>query len=173
MVQILYGEKEITRGLIIEGRTYARVADLLDGLGHAYQWDGEDPTIAISRGIGLGTGINDIQLTANFNLTEFACRHCGAVKIDPALVTRLQQLRDRVGRPIIITSGYRCEAHNRAVGGATDSQHLLGKAADIQVEGMAPDTLAAHAEAIGFGGIGIYSNFVHVDTRAGRVRWRG
>ena len=173
MVQILYGEKEITRGLIIEGRTYARVADLLDGLGHAYQWDDEGPAIAISRGPGLGEGINDIQLTANFNLREFACRHCGALKIDPALVTRLQQLRDRVGKAINITSGYRCPTHNRAVGGAANSQHLLGKAADMWVEGMSPDTLATHAEAVGFGGIGIYDTFVHVDTRSGRARWRG
>ena len=173
MVQILYGEKEITRGLIIEGRTYARVADLLDGLGHAYQWDGEDPTIAISRGIGLGTGINDIQLTANFNLTEFACKCCGLVKLDPALVKKLQTLRNWIGKPITITSGYRCLAHNKTVGGAANSQHLLGKAADMWVEGMSPDTLATHAEAVGFGGIGIYDTFVHVDTRSGRARWRG
>ena len=173
MVKILHGDKEIARGIIIESRTYARVADLLDGLGHAYQWDGEGPTIAISRDTGLGEGINDIQLAPNFNLREFACKHCGAVKIDPALVGELQRLRDRVGRPIIITSGYRCEAHNRAVGGAANSQHLLGKAADIQVEGMGPAALAAHAEVIGFGGIGIYGNFVHVDTRATTARWRG
>ena len=173
MVQIKYGDKEITRGHIIEGRTYARVADLLDGLGHAYQWDDEGPTIAISRGIGLGEGINDIQLAPNFNLREFACRHCGALKIDPALVANLQRLRDRVGRAITITSGYRCEAHNKAVGGVVNSQHLEGKAADIQVEGMSPDTLANHAEAIGFGGIGIYDTFVHVDTRATKARWRG
>lgn len=173
MVKILCGDKQIARGIIIEGRTYARVAELLGGLGHIYQWDEQGPMIAISGGIRLGEGVNNIQLTANFNLREFACRHCGMVRLDPALVDKLQQLRDRVGRPIIITSGYRCEAHNRAVGGAANSQHLLGKAADIQVEGMGPAALAAHAEVIGFGGIGIYGNFVHVDTRATTARWRG
>ena len=121
----------------------------------------------------LGEGINDVNLAPNFRLAEFECRHCGAVKIDPELIRRLQAMRDEIGKPLIINSGYRCPEHNRAVGGAANSQHLLGKAADMWVEGMSPDTLATHAEAVGFGGIGIYDTFVHVDTRSGRARWRG
>jgi len=121
----------------------------------------------------LGEGINDIRLTENFALAEFACRCCGAVRVDPELVQKLQQLRDRIGKPIAITSGYRCPAHNRAVGGAAQSQHMYGAAADITVKGMAPATVADHAEAIGFGGIGRYSTFTHVDVRAGRARWNG
>lgn len=173
MVKILYSGEQIATGIIIEGRTYARVADLLSGLGHTYQWDEQGPTIAISDGTGLGKGVNNVQLTTNFNLAEFACRHCGTVKLDPALVVKLQQLRDRVGWAITITSGYRCPEHNRAVGGVANSQHLLGKAADVWVQDMAPADLAAHAEVVGFGGIGVYSNFVHVDTRAGSARWIG
>ena len=95
------------------------------------------------------------------------------MKIDPELVQKLQQLRDRIGKPISITSGYRCPAHNAAVGGAAGSQHLLGKAADIVVQGMAPATVAAIAEEFGFGGIGRYAGFTHVDTRATKARWNG
>ncbi len=89
------------------------------------------------------------------------------------MVRKLQLFRDRLGKPITITSGYRCPAHNKAVGGAKESQHLLGKAADIVVKGMSPATVAEHAEAIGFGGIGRYATFTHVDVRAGRARWSG
>ena len=121
----------------------------------------------------MGQGINDIKLSPNFTLSEFQCRCCGAVRVDPELVRKLQQLRDRIGKPIAITSGYRCPAHNRAVGGATQSQHLTGKAADITVKGMAPATVADHAEAIGFGGIGRYATFTHVDCRDKKARWNG
>ena len=95
------------------------------------------------------------------------------MRVDPELVRKLQQLRDRIGKPISITSGYRCQAHNKAVGGATQSQHMHGTAADIVVKGMAPATVADHAEAIGFGGIGRYAGFTHVDTRTEKARWNG
>ena len=54
----------------------------------------------------------------------------------------LQPLRDKLRRPIIVTSGYRCPELNRLVGGAKNSQHVLGQAVDIQVSGMSPRTLA-------------------------------
>lgn len=44
----------------------------------------------------------------------------------------LDPLREKWGMPIIVTSGYRCDALNRAVGGATNSQHRNGEAADIR-----------------------------------------
>ncbi len=53
----------------------------------------------------------------------------------------LQPLRDEVG-PIVVTSGYRCLALNRAIGGAERSQHMTGQAADIVVPGMAPMDVA-------------------------------
>ena len=121
----------------------------------------------------MGQGVNDIKLSPNFTLAEFACRCCGGVKIDPELVRKLQQLRDRIGKPISITSGYRCPVHNQAVGGAAQSQHMYGTAADIVVKGLAPATVADHAEAVGFGGIGRYAGFIHVDVRAQKARWNG
>jgi Peptidase M15 len=88
----------------------------------------------------------------HFSDRQFACRHCGKlVKIDPELKTKLEQLRQLVGdRKIYIVSGYRCPEHNKAVGGAKNSQHLYGKAADIKIEGMTPREVYQKAEEVGF-----------------------
>lgn len=55
----------------------------------------------------------------------------------------LQPLRIKFGKPIIITSGYRCPKLNQLVGGVKNSQHLEGKAVDIVVKGMSPNDLIA------------------------------
>ncbi|PKG49584.1 D-Ala-D-Ala carboxypeptidase family metallohydrolase, partial [Halomonas sp. MES3-P3E] len=67
----------------------------------------------------------------------------------------------------------RCEAYNRKVGGAPDSQHTKARAADIQVKGIAPDSvydwLAAEFPSAS---LGRYATFTHVDTRSnGPARW--
>lgn len=67
-----------------------------------------------------------------FSLSEFRCRCCGEVQISAALVAYLETLRWAWGAPLIVTSGYRCPAHNAEVGGAAKSRHLLGCAADIK-----------------------------------------
>jgi len=88
---------------------------------------------------------------------------------------KLEELRRAIGnRPIIINSGYRCPTHNKKVGGAKNSQHLYGKAADIRVNGMNPRTLEKYADTVfANGGVGMGGqNFVHVDTRGHRARWR-
>lgn len=113
--------------------------------------------------------INNFQLTENFNLQEFECNHCNSVKLSSTLVTLLQALRDELRRPIVITSGYRCTLHNRAVGGAERSMHLLGMAVDIAIgpTGLSMDRLADLAESIGFTGIGTNpkKGFIHLDVR--------
>lgn len=53
----------------------------------------------------------------------------------------LQPLRDKLGKPVIINSGYRCKALNYKVGGVANSQHLIGQAADIRVNGCTPSRL--------------------------------
>ena len=90
----------------------------------------------------------------------------------------------RRGKPVHITSGYRTAAHNAAVGGSKSSQHLLGRAADFHVEGVPVATVAAYAETLlpSRGGIGRYpkdaahpkrsTGWVHIDTRAGKSRWK-
>lgn len=114
------------------------------------------------------------ELAPNFHGYEMACHCCGEIKADKRLMMALQDLRDLIRRPIRIISGYRCKRHNDAIGGALHSQHLLGKAADIQVEGMSVKTLYAFAKKVGAfarGGIGTYPTFLHVDVRNGPARW--
>jgi hypothetical protein len=82
------------------------------------------------------------------------------------------------GHPITVHSGYRSKAYNAAIGGATASQHMRFCAIDFSVEGYTPRQLAKMLEVIlagvGIGGgIGIYKNFVHMDTRKSKSRWNG
>jgi hypothetical protein len=111
----------------------------------------------------------------HFSPQEMACRHCGRLKIDPKLLDNLETLRATLGgKPMVITSGYRCPEHNRRVGGAPKSQHMEGRAADVMQTNHDPHRFKAVAEGIGFTGIGTYpaSNFIHVDVRPnGPARW--
>jgi uncharacterized protein YcbK (DUF882 family) len=104
------------------------------------------------------------DLSAHFSSSEFADHRTGAVNVSVDLVAKLERLRTIVGKPIRIVSGYRSQATNQAVGGARNSQHLYGRAADIPL-GVA--TLA-QAENAGFTGIGVHGHWVvHVDVRPG------
>lgn len=120
------------------------------------------------------------RASANFLVREFACHGtgcCRTLQLDDALVTLLQQLRTHFGSPVTVTSGYRCQTHNKAVGGARNSYHTKGQAADITVKQVPPAKVAAYAEEIGVRGIGLYEgadgNFVHLDTRKTKAFWRG
>ncbi len=118
--------------------------------------------------------MNRVKVSENFSLHEFECRCCGQVKLERELLTRLQEMRNYLDAPLIITSGYRCLQHNTKVGGAPKSQHMMGRAADISLanHNMSPDEMADVAEKMGFSGIGIYqSAMVHVDTRGTPARW--
>lgn len=99
------------------------------------------------------------QLSPAFKVREFRCRDgSDAIMIDQTLVVLLQAIREHFGKPITITSGYRTAAHNATVGGAKSSQHLLGRAADIQVAGVSVEDVATYAESLlpGWGGVGRY-----------------
>jgi uncharacterized protein YcbK (DUF882 family) len=93
------------------------------------------------------------------------------------LARQLQVLRDYTGRRITVTSGYRSPEHNKKVGGVSNSQHLEGKAADIQVKGMRPMAVFRVIERLindgkmKQGGLGLYNNFVHYDIRGEKARW--
>ncbi|MBE9139706.1 DUF882 domain-containing protein [Nodosilinea sp. LEGE 07088] len=83
------------------------------------------------------------------------------------LARALQPVRDRLNRPFQINSWYRPPAVNQAVGGARGSQHLFGKAADIQVQGLSGRQVANAVMLSWPGGIGIYGNIpniIHLDT---------
>jgi len=114
------------------------------------------------------------DMTRNFSRAEFRCKdQCGADHINMMLVQILQAVRDHFGVPVTVSSGVRCARRNKKVGGAKHSQHLLGNAADIQVAGVAPKTVAAFAASLmpGWGGVKPYATFTHVDIRPNM--WRG
>lgn len=108
----------------------------------------------------------------NFTPKEIACKGTGLILIDPYSMDCLQMLRNRLGVPIIINSAYRSESHNKAVGGAPNSQHRLGKAFDIRLtDSVKRDGLKLWARQCGFKGIGDYDNFCHIDTRDTPAYW--
>lgn len=116
------------------------------------------------------------KLSANFKVEEFACSDgSDPIFIAPKLVTILQKIRNHFGKPVIINSAYRTVSKNKAVGGVTRSQHLYGTAADIHIIGVTPKEVAKYAETLlpTSGGIGIYSNFTHIDVREVKSRWNG
>lgn len=116
-----------------------------------------------------------------FKKQEFACK-CGKycdgypAEIDMDMVKIADQIRTKIGKPITINSGLRCKTHNSNVGGVSNSQHLLGKAADLGCpRGCTPEQMASIAESIigNTGGIGIYPWGIHIDTRSTKSRWNG
>jgi len=127
----------------------------------------------------IGEVMTDKQIGSHFKRSEFACKcGCGFDTVDVELMPILEFVRFHFDKPVTINSACRCEAHNAAVGGSKNSQHLRGRAADIRIIGCTPDEIADALEAImdGWGGLGVYPkhNFVHIDTRSGSpARWRG
>ena len=65
----------------------------------------------------------------SFSPAEIACRGTGAIKINTEAMDKLQSLRNRLGKPLIVRSAYRSPSHNRAVGGAPASKHMLAQSA--------------------------------------------
>ena len=106
----------------------------------------------------------------NFSAAEIACRRTGAIKINTEAMDKLQALRDRLGKPLIIRSAYRSPKHNRAVGGAPASKHMQGMALDIAMSNHDPVAFAEAARAVGFHGFGTYprSGFMHIDLGPAR-----
>ena len=107
-----------------------------------------------------------IYVTKNFKYKEFACPCCGVFRpINPNLIYRLQNLRDKINKPIYITSGIRCRKYNRKIGGYINSPHLTGKAVDIHVRNMSLKDLAIKAKDVGFTRVGLYpdNHFIHID----------
>jgi zinc D-Ala-D-Ala carboxypeptidase len=113
------------------------------------------------------------DLSANFMRREFACQGeacCNhSAPVLPALVSSLQQMRDIIGEPINITSGFRCIKHNKAIGGAEGSKHTTAEAADLAlISGMTIDEMAELAKKVPMfdrGGIILYPTWIHVDVR--------
>jgi uncharacterized protein YcbK (DUF882 family) len=123
-----------------------------------------------------------MRITENFSLSEFDCKD--GTELPTALLPNvldladnLQVLRDYLGVPVKINSAYRTLEYNRKIGGATKSQHLLGKAADIVVESKSPEEVAniikyliSEGKMVQ-GGLKAYKTFTHYDIRGYKARW--
>lgn len=117
------------------------------------------------------------MLSRNFSRAEFKCNcgNCDYDTVDTELVKVLQKLRDYFNATVTITSGNRCPDYNASVGGGSNSYHIRGRAADVQVKGYAASViqdylLKAYPEKYG---IGRYKRFTHIDTRTKKGRWNG
>lgn len=114
------------------------------------------------------------KLSKNFVVSEFACKDgSDEILIDTKLVSFLQKIRDWAGNSVVITSAYRNPTYNKKIGGASNSYHTKGQAADIVVKGKKPIEVARYAQSINAKGIGCYNDdlFVHIDTRASKSYW--
>jgi Peptidase M15 len=115
------------------------------------------------------------DLSAHFSKAEMACRCCGELKIEQALIDALEQLRRLAATEVVVHDGYRCHSHNQEVGGVSDSEHTRGMAADVGVPGLSLQQmyeLALQVPSFAGGGIGVYDGgFLHVDIRSHAARW--
>lgn len=100
----------------------------------------------------------------NFSFDELKCRRTGLLVRNEDALDALQALRDLLGVPLHVVSAYRSPAHNRAVGGAPASLHMEGRAFDLRWPDMPPLKFLSAAHVAGFKGLGVYHNFVHLDT---------
>lgn len=115
--------------------------------------------------------------TTNFAWSEFHSRDGSGFsggKVSASVVRenvrrsmyKLEAVRKKAGnRAIRINSGFRSIRHNSNVGGASNSQHMYGIAADIVISGLSVTSMMNHAKTSGFSGILRYSSFTHVDSR--------
>ncbi len=130
--------------------------------------------------------MNNERLSDNFTLDEFTRsdtasrlgiinepgeKELAALRV---LVSRtIQPLRDKLGVPIHVNSGYRCPELNKAVGGVPTSQHQKGEAADLSIDGKAADILEALENSnIPFDQAILYrkQNFLHVSLKLDGVQ---
>lgn len=113
------------------------------------------------------------KIAKYFKVKEFACKDGSQVVfIDDHLLTILDILRNKLGKPIIITSGYRTPEWNAKCKGAKYSYHMRGMAADIRVDGMSAKELANKLNEIvpDECGIIVYNSWVHFDVRTSKYR---
>jgi zinc D-Ala-D-Ala carboxypeptidase len=103
-----------------------------------------------------------------FKIEEFSCHHCGVNLIDHGFVDKLHELRERVGFPLIVNSGYRCPAYNKMISDTGETgPHTTGHAVDFKVDRKKAYAVLKMAVLMGFTGIGVAqkgsSRYLHLD----------
>ena len=114
------------------------------------------------------------DLSSNFSRAEFACKcGCGLDTVDVELLAIVETIRQHYDASVKVTSGCRCPARNEQEGGSEKSQHLVCRAADIQVEGVEAVEVFEYLDNLfpNTHGLGKYRIFTHVDSRSQKARW--
>ena len=118
--------------------------------------------------------------TKNFKVSEFECKHCGENIIDQRVIDMAQVIRDELGVPVRVNSGYRCEAYNKKAGGVKNSKYILGKAADLSCSKGAAAMFEACKKLFAEGKLPNldyckkYRTWIHIDCGGKRNnRWDG
>jgi len=109
-----------------------------------------------------------------FNRDEFACScGCGFAAVDAELLAILTLIRVTFNAPVRISSGCRCHTYNTKIGGAKNSMHKKGMAADITVRGVSPEIIYEFLDSLheNSKGLGNYHTFTHVDVRKIKARF--
>ena len=125
----------------------------------------------------------DERLSAHFRAGEFRCRCCGKMRVDTTLIGYLEQIYAYLNcSKIIVSSGYICPSHDKAVGGSGAGRHTMGMAADICCYGQDGQPIeskyvACAAEDLGINGIGLNCGenavYTHIDSRSASAKWWG
>ncbi len=171
------------------GNALASETELPDGLRYPSGWSADVVPLSVAgneykpvdplAAAPLILAFPDAQISKHFRLSEFRPgRHSYEyIRLSPSLVRALEEIRERAGRPVTVTSGYRPPAYNREIGGVSNSTHIDGLAADIYCDGLTTEQLHDICEQVigPRGGVGYYpkSGFIHVDLRGYEARWSG
>lgn len=116
------------------------------------------------------------MVSKNFKLSEVTCKHCGRHGMQKEFIDLLQQFRDFLGAPVVITSGYRCASHPvEAAKKGKAGRHRMGVAVDIHSPGMSLENL--YKKIVEFGrflgvGVSLEGGFIHCDKRETKARWK-
>lgn len=169
--QILINRKDDACRAIARGVT--------DAINKIYGQASDVPEEASHPPTKASSGNKPGMVSKYFAANEVCCHCCGRQGAVPELLQFLDDLREAIGRPLYVTSVYRCPVHNEEVGGVPNSQHTQGTAADTYCDGLSVDQLADIGVRLGADGVGRYysQGFVHFDVRAGRagkdIEWVG
>jgi uncharacterized protein YcbK (DUF882 family) len=125
---------------------------------------------------------NRKEAVSYFKISEFDSKDGAEMPSDVKvnvieLIDNLNVLRQELGSPLYVNSGYRSPEHNKNIGGSINSQHLTGKAADIRSNEYTPKQIKDKIEELikvgkmKQGGLSAYNTFVHYDIRGKKARW--
>jgi len=130
----------------------------------------------------VGSKDNRKEAVSYFKISEFDSKDGAEMPSDVKmnvieLIDNLNVLRQELGSPLFVNSGYRSPEHNKNIGGSLNSQHLTGKAADIRSNEYTPKQIKEKIEELikvgkmKQGGLSAYNTFVHYDIRGKKARW--